>query len=159
MRFIFINSPCAPVSSHNPQGPVLLALPPPFRTPRTPLCSLRAYTFLSFPRTRRRPSLLERCRTPRRRPTSSGPSLPALLVHPHWLASRVDLAGLTWATPQLGVFLFFHLWSFDRFKCLRWNSGPNSGSFKRVMTVRASHAQTALRPKRTNVHPPYSIRI
>ncbi|TFK50872.1 hypothetical protein OE88DRAFT_1630947 [Heliocybe sulcata] len=34
----------------------------------------------------------------------------------------------------LGAFLVFHLWSFDRFKCLRWNSGPYSGAFKRVMT-------------------------
>ncbi|KAH8827820.1 hypothetical protein DL96DRAFT_1119389 [Flagelloscypha sp. PMI_526] len=33
---------------------------------------------------------------------------------------------------QLGTFLVFHLWSFDRFKCLRW--GESSGTFKRVMT-------------------------
>jgi len=32
------------------------------------------------------------------------------------------------------MFLLFHLWSFDRFKCLKWNSGPYSGAFKRVMT-------------------------
>ncbi|KAK0468327.1 uncharacterized protein EV420DRAFT_458591 [Desarmillaria tabescens] len=31
-------------------------------------------------------------------------------------------------------FLLYHLWSFDRFKCLRWNNGPDSGAFKRVMT-------------------------
>ncbi|KAK0206521.1 hypothetical protein DFS33DRAFT_1315178 [Desarmillaria ectypa] len=31
-------------------------------------------------------------------------------------------------------FLLYHLWSFDRFKCLKWNSGPYSGAFKRVMT-------------------------
>ncbi|KAG2109380.1 uncharacterized protein F5147DRAFT_693087 [Suillus discolor] len=30
--------------------------------------------------------------------------------------------------------LVYHLWSFDRFKCLRWNHGPRSGTFKRVMT-------------------------
>ncbi|KAF8058703.1 hypothetical protein FPV67DRAFT_1720777 [Lyophyllum atratum] len=43
---------------------------------------------------------------------------------------------LVWAviTCLLGVFLLFHLWSFDRFKCLKWNSGPSSGAFKRVMT-------------------------
>lgn len=43
---------------------------------------------------------------------------------------------LMWAliTIMLGCFLVFHLWSFDRFKCLRWNHGPNSGAFKRVMT-------------------------
>ncbi|KAJ7686066.1 hypothetical protein B0H17DRAFT_1204456 [Mycena rosella] len=31
------------------------------------------------------------------------------------------------------AFLVFHMWSFDRFKCLRWNNG-SSGAFKRVMT-------------------------
>ncbi|OSX61804.1 hypothetical protein POSPLADRAFT_1047061 [Postia placenta MAD-698-R-SB12] len=43
---------------------------------------------------------------------------------------------LTWAvlSTLLGTFLLFHLWKFDRFKCLRWNNGPYSGAFKRVMT-------------------------
>ncbi|KAL0955686.1 hypothetical protein HGRIS_001910 [Hohenbuehelia grisea] len=43
---------------------------------------------------------------------------------------------LVWAiiATLLGVFLVFHLWSFDRFKCLKWNNGPYSGAFKRVMT-------------------------
>lgn len=43
---------------------------------------------------------------------------------------------LVWTliTAILGIFLIFHLWSFDRFKCLKWNSGPYSGAFKRVMT-------------------------
>ncbi|KAJ3509308.1 hypothetical protein NLJ89_g5291 [Agrocybe chaxingu] len=36
-------------------------------------------------------------------------------------------------TGLLGAFLLFHLWSFDRFKCLRWNSAY-SGAFKRIMT-------------------------
>ncbi|KAH7928722.1 hypothetical protein BV22DRAFT_1058470 [Leucogyrophana mollusca] len=31
-------------------------------------------------------------------------------------------------------FLVFHLWKYDRFKCLRWNSGRQPGAFKRVMT-------------------------
>lgn len=31
-------------------------------------------------------------------------------------------------------FLVFHLWSFDRFKCLKWNNGPHNGAFKRIMT-------------------------
>ncbi|KAH7910037.1 hypothetical protein BJ138DRAFT_985926, partial [Hygrophoropsis aurantiaca] len=31
-------------------------------------------------------------------------------------------------------FLIFHLWNYDRFKCLRWNSGRQPGAFKRVMT-------------------------
>lgn len=35
---------------------------------------------------------------------------------------------------MLGAFLFYHLWKFDRFKCLRWNNGPYNGAFKRVMT-------------------------
>ncbi|CAK5281971.1 unnamed protein product [Mycena citricolor] len=34
----------------------------------------------------------------------------------------------------LFTFLVFHLWSFDRFRCLKWNSGPQTGAFKRVMT-------------------------
>ncbi|KAF7782755.1 hypothetical protein Agabi119p4_2131 [Agaricus bisporus var. burnettii] len=43
---------------------------------------------------------------------------------------------LVWAIviSMLEIFLLFHLWSFDRFKCLKWNSGPYSGAFKRVMT-------------------------
>ncbi|CCM03943.1 uncharacterized protein FIBRA_06096 [Fibroporia radiculosa] len=43
---------------------------------------------------------------------------------------------LAWAILSclLGAFLFFHLWKFDRFKCLRWENGPHSGAFKRVMT-------------------------
>ena len=31
-------------------------------------------------------------------------------------------------------FLLYHLYCFDRFKCLRWNNGPYSGAFKRLMT-------------------------
>ncbi|KAJ7198461.1 hypothetical protein GGX14DRAFT_665566 [Mycena pura] len=34
----------------------------------------------------------------------------------------------------LFAFMIFHLWSFDRFKCLKWNNGPYSGAFKRIMT-------------------------
>jgi len=43
---------------------------------------------------------------------------------------------LVWAIISciLFAFLVFHMWSFDRFKCLRWNNGPYSGAFKRVMT-------------------------
>ncbi|KAH9058245.1 hypothetical protein EDB87DRAFT_1685564 [Lactarius vividus] len=33
----------------------------------------------------------------------------------------------------LGIFLIYHLWCFDRFKCLRWSQG-SQGTFKRVMT-------------------------
>ncbi|KAK2463084.1 hypothetical protein APHAL10511_004739 [Amanita phalloides] len=43
---------------------------------------------------------------------------------------------LVWSTFSSGllIFLVYHLWSFDRFRCLRWDSGPHSGAFKRVMT-------------------------
>jgi len=43
---------------------------------------------------------------------------------------------LVWSTfsTVLLAFLLYHLWSFDKFKCLKWNSGPYSGAFKRVMT-------------------------
>ncbi|KAF9018639.1 hypothetical protein BDZ89DRAFT_1209861 [Hymenopellis radicata] len=43
---------------------------------------------------------------------------------------------LIWAIVacMLLAFLLYHLYSFDRFKCLRWNSGPYSGAFKRIMT-------------------------
>lgn len=37
--------------------------------------------------------------------------------------------------PQFLVFLTQHLWNYDRFNCLRWNSGRQPGAFKRVMTV------------------------
>ncbi|KAJ7026874.1 hypothetical protein C8F04DRAFT_1123980 [Mycena alexandri] len=43
---------------------------------------------------------------------------------------------LVWGlvTSVLFTFLVYHMWSFDRFQCLRWNNSPNSGAFKRVMT-------------------------
>ncbi|KAF9649491.1 hypothetical protein BDM02DRAFT_3083778, partial [Thelephora ganbajun] len=34
----------------------------------------------------------------------------------------------------LTSFCFYHLWHYDRFKCLRINHGPYSGAFKRLMT-------------------------
>lgn len=42
---------------------------------------------------------------------------------------------LVWTilSSLLGIFLVYHLWCFDRFKCLRWNQG-SQGAFKRVMT-------------------------
>ncbi|KAI0264253.1 hypothetical protein BC834DRAFT_970969 [Gloeopeniophorella convolvens] len=42
---------------------------------------------------------------------------------------------LVWSivSSLLGIFLVYHLWCFDRFKCLRWNQG-SQGTFKRVMT-------------------------
>ncbi|KAI8978336.1 hypothetical protein BD414DRAFT_422156 [Trametes punicea] len=43
---------------------------------------------------------------------------------------------LVWSVLSclLGGFLLFHLWKFDRFRCLKWNNGPYSGAFKRLMT-------------------------
>ncbi|KAI0090827.1 hypothetical protein BDY19DRAFT_992234 [Irpex rosettiformis] len=43
---------------------------------------------------------------------------------------------LTWAifTVIHFAFLIRHMWKFDRFRCLRWSSGPYSGAFKRLMT-------------------------
>ncbi|KIM31317.1 hypothetical protein M408DRAFT_257396 [Serendipita vermifera MAFF 305830] len=32
------------------------------------------------------------------------------------------------------IFLLHHLWRYDRFSCLRWNSGRQPGAFKRIMT-------------------------
>ncbi|KZV76427.1 hypothetical protein PENSPDRAFT_747618 [Peniophora sp. CONT] len=32
------------------------------------------------------------------------------------------------------IYLVYHLWSYDRFRCLLWNSGRQPGAFKRVMT-------------------------
>ncbi|KAF7350899.1 hypothetical protein MSAN_01652000 [Mycena sanguinolenta] len=45
-------------------------------------------------------------------------------------------AYLLWALLSVSFFTFMllHLWSYDKFKCLRWNSGRQPGAFKRVMT-------------------------
>lgn len=42
------------------------------------------------------------------------------------------------STGQFLGFLIYHLWSYDRFQCLRWSAGRQPGAFKRVMTVRHS---------------------
>ncbi|EGO26375.1 hypothetical protein SERLADRAFT_436189 [Serpula lacrymans var. lacrymans S7.9] len=43
---------------------------------------------------------------------------------------------------QFLCFLVFHIWSYDRFNCLKWNSGRQPGAFKRVMTSTLfSHTQ------------------
>ncbi|KIL68719.1 hypothetical protein M378DRAFT_70798 [Amanita muscaria Koide BX008] len=43
---------------------------------------------------------------------------------------------LVWSTFATGLlgFLLYHLWAFDRFQCVKWNNGPYSGAFKRIMT-------------------------
>lgn len=52
------------------------------------------------------------------------------------MAHMSPAVNLVWATltVMFESFLVYHLWSFDHFKCLRWNHGPYSGAFKRVMT-------------------------
>ncbi|KAJ7072904.1 hypothetical protein C8F01DRAFT_1105651 [Mycena amicta] len=45
-------------------------------------------------------------------------------------------AYLLWALLAVSFFIFMliHIWSYDKFKCLRWDSGRQPGAFKRVMT-------------------------
>ncbi|KAJ6631374.1 hypothetical protein B0H10DRAFT_1865984 [Mycena sp. CBHHK59/15] len=45
-------------------------------------------------------------------------------------------AYLLWALLSVSFFIFMllHLWCYDKFKCLRWDSGRQPGAFKRVMT-------------------------
>lgn len=52
------------------------------------------------------------------------------------MAHLSPAVNLIWAVLAIMFesFLVYHLWSFDRFKCLRWNHGPHSGTFRRVMT-------------------------
>jgi len=45
-------------------------------------------------------------------------------------------AFLEWAIISV-LFMFFmihHIWRFDKFNCLKWNSGRQPGAFKRIMT-------------------------
>ncbi|KAI0302445.1 hypothetical protein B0F90DRAFT_1809891 [Multifurca ochricompacta] len=45
-------------------------------------------------------------------------------------------AFLSWAILSclFLTFLFYHLWSYDRLQCLKWNSGRQPGAFRRLMT-------------------------
>jgi len=45
-------------------------------------------------------------------------------------------AFLLWAilACMFQIFLCHHLWGYDKFQCIRWNSGRQPGAFKRVMT-------------------------
>lgn len=65
------------------------------------------------------------------RPSScSGPSSPPWSVVPAPLHSSLTL-------HQFYGLLLFHLWNYDRFRCLRWSEAHRRpGAFKRVMTVR-----------------------
>lgn len=64
---------------------------------------------------------------------SSGPSYLVLWIALATGRRSIDLRYLP--VIQFAGFLVFHLWSYDRFQCLRWNSGRQPGAFKRVMTV------------------------
>ncbi|KAJ7576816.1 hypothetical protein C8J56DRAFT_371487 [Mycena floridula] len=41
---------------------------------------------------------------------------------------------LLWTVLASISFLFIHLWLYDRFQCIKWDSGRQPGAFKRVMT-------------------------
>ncbi|KAI9465377.1 hypothetical protein BJY52DRAFT_1424761 [Lactarius psammicola] len=45
-------------------------------------------------------------------------------------------AFLSWAilSSLFLAFLLYHLWSYDRLQCLRWNAGRQPGAFRRLMT-------------------------
>ncbi|KIP09054.1 hypothetical protein PHLGIDRAFT_29277 [Phlebiopsis gigantea 11061_1 CR5-6] len=52
------------------------------------------------------------------------------------MSTASPTAYLLWAILSvlfLG-FLIYHLWSYDKFKCLHWSAGRQPGAFKRVMT-------------------------
>ncbi|EPQ55408.1 hypothetical protein GLOTRDRAFT_138960 [Gloeophyllum trabeum ATCC 11539] len=52
------------------------------------------------------------------------------------MSSGSPTAYLLWAILAVlfQIFLVVHLWCYDRFKCVLWNSGRQPGAFKRVMT-------------------------
>jgi len=79
-------------------------------------------------------------------------SVCSVLVRPHPPRNLPPL--LTSSFAQLTAFCFYHMWHYDRFKCLRMNNGPHSGTFKRLMTVRS--APPALGPE---LNTRYSTRI
>lgn len=45
-------------------------------------------------------------------------------------------AYLLWAILSVTflIFLLIHLWTYDRFQCIKWNNGRQPGAFKRLMT-------------------------
>ncbi|KAI0343597.1 hypothetical protein BDW22DRAFT_1328524 [Trametopsis cervina] len=52
------------------------------------------------------------------------------------MSAASPTAYLLWAILSLLFlgFLLYHLWSYDKFRCLLWSSGRQPGAFKRVMT-------------------------
>ena len=52
-----------------------------------------------------------------------------------WAGSLIHPSAFPVPRAQFLAFLTQHLWNYDRFSCLKWNSGRQPGAFKRVMTV------------------------
>ncbi|KAI0289362.1 hypothetical protein BC826DRAFT_613580 [Russula brevipes] len=52
------------------------------------------------------------------------------------MSNGSSTAFLCWAilASLFLVFLLYHLWSYDRLQCLRWNAGRQPGAFRRFMT-------------------------
>ncbi|PPQ81175.1 hypothetical protein CVT24_009475 [Panaeolus cyanescens] len=63
------------------------------------------------------------------------------------MSSGSPSAYLLWAilSSIFLVFLFLHLWAYDRFNCLKWHSGRQPGAFKRVMTYDFQLPRTPIR--------------
>jgi len=74
-------------------------------------------------------------------------SVSSVLVCPHLLQKLPPL--LTSPFAQITAFCFYHIWHYDRFKCLKMNQSPYSGSFKRLMTVRSTHPASGLQTERS----------
>ncbi|KAJ7799965.1 hypothetical protein B0H14DRAFT_1698626 [Mycena olivaceomarginata] len=80
-------------------------------------------------------------------------------------------AYLLWALLSVSFFTFMliHLWSYDKFKCLRWDSGRQPGAFKRVMTYSYfatvpllmvfAVAMTALKYQEGTLNTPVSLHV
>ncbi|KAI0821318.1 hypothetical protein BC629DRAFT_1250725, partial [Irpex lacteus] len=52
------------------------------------------------------------------------------------MSTASPTAYLLWAILSILFlsFLLYHIWSYDKFQCVRWSSGRQPGAFKRVMT-------------------------
>ncbi|KAI0090800.1 hypothetical protein BDY19DRAFT_937553 [Irpex rosettiformis] len=52
------------------------------------------------------------------------------------MSTASPTAYLLWAILSIlfQSFLLYHIWSYDKFQCVRWSSGRQPGAFKRVMT-------------------------
>lgn len=102
------------------------------------LCTCTNLAFsLSLPARRRRLPTGSSWATDPQQHTCYGPYLPVswvlifALIAIGWLWGRCCWC-LFW--KQFLAFLLLHLWAYDRFNCLKWDSGRQPGAFKRVMT-------------------------